>query len=92
MLRGVLARTVRLYIASLHNQLMYPKMCSIDIFVDIQPVGWLKFERETFFRPLPGLQVRVGQWGSRMGPIDSSLMGSYEFSVDKYDLLPLLSY
>ena len=34
-----LAKDVRLFIASLHNQPMYPKMCSIDIFVNLQPVG-----------------------------------------------------
>ena len=28
------------FIASLHGQQMYPKMCSIDIFVNIQTVGW----------------------------------------------------
>ena len=28
-----------LFIASLDNQPMYPKMCSIDIFVNLQLVG-----------------------------------------------------
>ena len=27
------------FIASLHNQQMHPKMCFIDIFVNLQPVG-----------------------------------------------------
>ena len=35
-----LAKAVRLFIASLYNQPMYPKMWSIDIFVSPQPVGW----------------------------------------------------
>ena len=35
---GALAKAVRLSIASLHNQQMYPNMCSIDIFVNLQPV------------------------------------------------------
>ena len=34
----------RLSIASFHNQPMYPKMSSIDIFVNLLPTGWLKFE------------------------------------------------
>ena len=29
-----------LFIASLHNQPMFHKMCSIDIFVNLQPVCW----------------------------------------------------
>ena len=37
---GALPKAVRLFIASLHNQPMYPKMCLIDIFVDLQLVGW----------------------------------------------------
>ena len=32
-------KAVRLLIASPHNQPMYPKMCSIDIFLNLQPVG-----------------------------------------------------
>ena len=34
-----LAKAVRLFIASFHSQPMYPKMCSIDIFVDLRPVN-----------------------------------------------------
>ena len=37
---GPLAKAVRLFIESLHNQPLYPKLCSIDIFVNIQPTGW----------------------------------------------------
>ena len=37
---GDLAKAVRLFIASLHNQPTHPKMCSIDIFINLQPVGW----------------------------------------------------
>ena len=36
---GALANAVRLFIASFHNQLLYPKMCPIYIFVNLQPVG-----------------------------------------------------
>ena len=36
---GALAKDVRLFIASLHSQLMYPKMCSVNIVVNLQPVG-----------------------------------------------------
>ena len=34
-----LAKVVQLFIASFHNQPMYPKMCSIDIFDKLQLVG-----------------------------------------------------
>ena len=37
---GSLVKTVWLFIASLHNQSIYPKMCSIDIFNNLQLVGW----------------------------------------------------
>ena len=36
---GALAKAVRLLIASHHNQPMYAKMCSIDIFHNLQLVG-----------------------------------------------------
>ena len=36
---GALVKSVRLFIASHHSQPMYPKMGSIDVFVDLQPVG-----------------------------------------------------
>ena len=37
-----LAKAVWLFITLFHNQPMpmYPKMCSIDIFLNLQPVGW----------------------------------------------------
>ena len=35
-----LAKAVRLFIASLHNQQMYPEICSMDIFVNRHPAGW----------------------------------------------------
>ena len=36
---GALAKALRLFIASLANHQMYPKMGSIDIFINLQPVG-----------------------------------------------------
>ena len=36
---GAVAKAVRLFIASLHSQPMYPKMRSIDFFDNLQPVG-----------------------------------------------------
>ena len=36
---GALAKDLRLYIDSFHNQPMYLKMCSIDISVNLQLVG-----------------------------------------------------
>ena len=35
---GALAKAVRLFIVPLHNQSMYRKMCSIDIFVGLQTI------------------------------------------------------
>ena len=35
---GALAKALRLFIASLHNQPVYHKMCSIDIFDNLQLV------------------------------------------------------
>ena len=43
---------------SLHNQPMYPNMCFIDIFINLQQIGWnMKGDSST-----PGLGVR-GTWG-----------------------------
>ena len=33
---GALVKAVRLFTASVHSQIMYPKMCSIDIYADLQ--------------------------------------------------------
>ena len=33
-------KAAQLFIASLNKQPMYRKMCTIDIFVNVQPVGW----------------------------------------------------
>ena len=37
---AALAKAVRLFIASLHSQPMYPKMCYLSGFVKLQPVDW----------------------------------------------------
>ena len=36
---GALTKAARLFIAPLHNQPMYPKMCYVDIFANLQLVG-----------------------------------------------------
>ena len=56
-----LAKAVRLFISSLYNLPMCPKMCSIDIFVNFLPVGkklkWGLFDCQ--FRRLGG---RIRSW------------------------------
>ena len=53
---GALSKVVRLFMASLHNEPMYPKMCLI---FSTPPTGWLKFERGTFRTPVSGV---IGTW------------------------------
>ena len=48
------------FIASLHNQPMYPKMCAIDIFVNL-PIGWLKFDWGTLRPPVWGIMRTKGE-------------------------------
>ena len=67
--------------ASLHNQPMCPKMCSTDIFIDLQPVSWnLKGDFLTLV-----LEVG-GTWASGISPFDSSSMGSYSSPLTLYGL------
>ena len=37
---GALTKAVRFFTASLHNLPMYHKMCSIEFFPNLKPVGW----------------------------------------------------
>ena len=65
---GVLVKTVRLFIASLHNHPMCAQRCSTDSFVDFQPVGW-NFTGGFFNCSGSGLN---GRWGSELGPFKLS--------------------
>ena len=86
---GALATAVRLYIASIHNQPMYPKMCSMDIFVNLQPVGW--YLKGELFDPRFGELGGVGSRGLAHSiarlcvPISSPL-------THMVYILPFLSY
>ena len=77
-----LSKAVRLFIASLHNQSMYPKMCSIDIFDDLKLVGW-NLKGGHFYPRFRGIG---GRTGSGIGPFDNPLMGSYYLPIDIYGL------
>ena len=63
----------RLFMASLHNQPVYPKMCSMEIIVNHEPVG--RNLKGGLFDQLFGGLGR--QCVSRMGPFDGSPMVSY---------------
>ena len=63
---GTFAKAVRLFIASLHNWPMYPKMCSNDLFVKLKPVGWNL--KGGLFEPWFG-----EMWGLGMGPFYDSI-------------------
>ena len=78
-----LKKDVRLFIASLHNQPIYPKMCYIDIFVNLQPVGWNL--KGGLFDPRFGLN---GDAGSGISPLDSPAMDCYSMPIDTWHLLP----
>ena len=56
---GALAKAERLFIALLHNQPMYSKMCYIEIFDTLQLTGWLKFEMGTIRPPVWGVRWAV---------------------------------
>ena len=66
-------RSLILGFASLHNQQMYPKMCSIDNFVNLQSVD-LNLKGGLFDPRFGGYGRR--EWSGN-GPFDSSPMGSY---------------
>ena len=55
---GALVKDVRLFIASLRNQPIYHKMCSIGIFVNLEPLG-LNLKR-VLFDPQLGGQMALG--------------------------------
>ena len=58
---GLWRKLYDIFIASLHNQPMYPKMCYINIFVNLQPVGWNLKKR--LFAPLFGEFEGHPGWG-----------------------------
>ena len=72
----------KLYDCSLQHfsQPMGPKMCSIDIWVDLQLVGWnLKGRLFT----IPSLGSRLSEtWGSGISSFNSSPTGSYLLPID----------
>ena len=70
---GALVRDVgpRLFIGSFHNKPMYPKTLSIDIFVNLQPVGW-NLKGGLFD---PRIEC-TGAVGSGLDPFDILPMGS----------------
>ena len=58
---------------------MHPYICSIDIFVDLQPLSCNLKGR--FFEP-PRVWGVMGRGGSGMNPFDSPPMGSYWLPID----------
>ena len=77
--RNVVSTILFDFYASLHSQPVGPKMCSIDILVDLQPgppTGKLKFDMQAFLTPPCS---RTGLWGFGVGisPFDSSPTGCY---------------
>ena len=76
-----LAKAVRLFFASLHSRPMCPQMCSNDIVVDVQPVGWT-LKEGLFLHPLGLRRVR----GSGIGPFDSLPICSYWLPIDIYGI------
>ena len=65
----------RLFMESLHHQPMCSEMCSLDIFIDLQPFG-CNLKGGLFDPPSPQWGVRGCGW-SRIGPFDSPPMCSY---------------
>ena len=68
---GALVRAIGVFIASLHNQPMYPKMCATDIFVNPNRLAEIC---KGLFDPLVW---ELGGQEFGVGPFDSSRMGSY---------------
>ena len=86
---GALEKAVRLFMASLHSQLMRSQMCSIYIFVNLQPNGW--HFNVGLFDPVPAV------WGLGETNVGNSLFDSLWFRINTtftrmVYLLSFLSY